>query len=383
MPDRITELPRRLLRRGPIHAWWLARQTRRWERAYCNEILRPSPKPAAAATPPSFSTSAPLRTILCIADCMCEEQYLAPELRKLAAVILFDLRPVLQAKPASQPESEAVATAISAFAQAQAQLAPDVILFYARPKLLSEEVFHTLRQRWRCPLFGISMDDKMEFFPYGIFRVGGGDDYQQWARKFDLNLTNCLPATDWYRQRGLPCLYVPNGFHRPDGLRPPESLGYKHEFSFLGSSKPERRAVIDRLLAAGVPIQLFGAGWPSSQWVDDPNAIYRLTQINLGIGLASPSLTLTTLKGRDFECPGVGACYLTTYSWELANLYDVGKEILCYQSVEELIEMFTWYRRRPEECLRIAQAAWRRCGEEHTWEQRYRKVFQQTGFKLA
>jgi hypothetical protein len=68
--------------------------------------------------------------------------------------------------------------------------------------------------------------------------------------------------------------------------------------------------------------------------VENPNSVFRDSQINLGIGFASPSFTLTTVKGRDFECPGVGACYLTTYNWELPLHYELGKEILCYRSVE-------------------------------------------------
>jgi spore maturation protein CgeB len=161
----------------------------------------------------------------------------------------------------------------------------------------------------------------------------------------------------------------------------PTSAAFKYQFSFVGSKKPEREVVINELLRLNVPIHLFGGGWPNSHWVK-PNTIYRETQINLGIGLASPSLTLTTTKNRDFECPGVGACYLTTYNWELLNFYELGEEILCYRNVEELIEMYSWYSKRPAECLRIAQAAWRRCSAEHTWEQRFRKVFQTVGFKL-
>src|SRR5262249_7775585 len=148
------------------------------------------------------------------------------------------------------------------------------------------------------------------------------------------------------------------------------------------SKKPERVQIINALFKAGVPIKLWGSGWPNSGWVADPNQVFRETQINLGIGFASPSLTLTTLKGRDFECPGVGACYLTTYNWELAAHYELGKEILCYRSLEELIEMHGYYRKRPAECLRIAQAAWRRCTCDHTWEIRFRRIFQEAGFQL-
>jgi hypothetical protein len=44
--------------------------------------------------------------------------------------------------------------------------------------------------------------------------------------------------------------------------------------------------------------------------------------------------------------------------------------------------MYSWYSRRPQECLKIAQAAFRRCAAEHTWEKRFRKIFEQTGFSL-
>ena len=201
------------------------------------------------------------------------------------------------------------------------------------------------------------------------------------APKFDLNITNCLPATDWYRQAGCAVIYSPQGVHLTPDLKRPDSAKFKYDFSFLGSRKPERETVINQLREAGIPITLFGAGWPKSQWVDNANAVFRSTQINLGIGLASPSLKVTTVKGRDFECPGVGACYLTSYNWELPLHYELGKEILCYRNVEELIEIYAYYHKRPEECLKIAQAAWRRSVAEHTWELRFRRIFRHVGFK--
>jgi spore maturation protein CgeB len=132
----------------------------------------------------------------------------------------------------------------------------------------------------------------------------------------------------------------------------------------------------------GISINLFGSGWPGGKWVDKLYTIYRNSQINLGIGLANSSFTLTSLKGRDFTCPGVGACYLTTYNWEIPIHYELGKEILCYRSFEELIEQYVFYRKRPEACLKIAQAAWHRGAAEHTNEIRFRKLFREMGFKV-
>jgi len=357
------------------------RRSHQWETAYCAELAKTHSQPVAAPVAPAIlAPSGELRSILLIADCMWEQNDLVPEFGRIAPTRLLDLRPKLKHQPLTQLR-ELVVTTVRDFTQANPDYSPDVILFYARPLLLSEEVLQVLRSRWRCPLLGMNLDDKLQFFPYGIFSAQD-ENYQHWAGKFDLNISNCLPATEWYRERGLPVIYSPQGVHRPAGMTEPDSSAFQHTFGFLGSIKPERELVIEHLRRAGVPIKLFGAGWPNGQWVEDANAVFRATQLNLGIGLASPSKALTTVKGRDFECPGVGACYVTTFNWELPLHYEIGKEILCYRSVEELIEIYTYYHRRPEDCLKIAQAAWRRCSAEHTWEKRFRRIFREVGFHV-
>lgn len=350
------------------------------DKAYIGRVVKSVAEPLAPERPPAVTGDGAVRQILLIADCMWEQNDLVPELALIAPTQTLDLRPALKRRSGDAPESGIVLRTMQEFIAANPRYEPDVILFYARPLLLSEEIFDLLRRTWKCPLLGMNLDDRMQFFPYGIFSAGD-DNYQYWARKVDLNITNCLPATDWYRQIGCPVVYSPQGVHLTPDLTVPMSHDFKYDFSFLGSKKPEREGLVGQLRGAGISINLFGAGWRNSQWVSDPNQVFRSSQINLGIGLASPSLALTTVKGRDFECPGVGACYLTTYNWELPLHYELGKEILCYRNFEELVELYAFYRKRPEECLKIAQAAWRRSVAEHTWEKRFRKIFRQLGFK--
>ena len=365
--------------RGPVLERWVERRGRQLDEAYCGQIVRSLAAPLKPA--PSFTAPGALRQILVIADCLWEHNSLVPELARIAATSTLDLRPLLKKKPRGQSEAELLVEAVERLPRAEPKLSPDVILLYARPTLLSEAVFACVRRTWHCPLFGMNLDDKLQFFPLGVL-AEGNDDYAHWAGKFDLNLTSCLPATDWYRQRGHACLYVPPGVHQPPGLAPPRDTSFQYQFSFVGAKRIERLAIVERIRSEGISIQLFGQGWPASRWVENLNAVYRRSQLNLGIGFPTPSATLTNLKGRDFECPGAGACYLTTYNWELPLHFDLGKEILCYRSVEELIELYAYYHRRPEECLKIAQAAWRRCAAGHTWERRFRKVFREAGFKV-
>jgi hypothetical protein len=385
----LVELIRKNLRkhlRGPLRRWWVLRKYRRLDKAYIKKLAGETSVPEIQSpTPRVFSITRPgnsLQSILFIADCMWEKNELVPELEKIAPVTTLDLRPSLEFHADTQPNHHVVLEAVREFLRLPTHSEPNVILFYARSLLLSEEVFALLRKRWQAPLFGMNLDDKIEFFDYGVFSAGN-DNYQLWARQFDLNLTSSVTALNWYQRQGLPAHYLAMGFHpSAETAEPPVSARFERPISFVGSCKPERERIVKALKDARIPIALFGNGWPDGRWIEKSASIYRSSQLNLGVGFATASGGIGNLKARDFECPGSGACYLTTYNWELALHYDIGKEILCYRSTEELLEMYFHYSKRPEECLRIAQAAHRRCAAEHTWERRFRKVFREVGFKV-
>lgn len=370
----------RLVLRGRLLQWWIQRKVGRIERIYTRELVRASTGRPAPERPPALAPGTRLRRLLFISDIMWEGKELVPELQKICPVETLDLRPILRQAADELPPRDVVVAALRDFIGSHGSYEPDVIFFYARGSLLSGEAFHLLRQKWKCPLLGMNLDEKTEFLPYQVF-THASDNYQKWGGNFDLNVTNVRAVVDWYADRGWPVHYMPEGYHPKFSDAPPSlPTAYTHELSFVGSKRPEREVLMERLQALNLPIKPLGFGWPDSSGAAQPELVYRASMMNLGIGYASPSLALTTLKTRDFECPGAGACYLTTYNWELALHYDLGREILCYRSEEELVEMFSFYRRRPDECARIAVAAWRRCLAEHTWEKRFRDLFRHLGW---
>ncbi len=309
---------------------------------------------------------------------MWEQQSLIPELEKIAEVCICDLSVCLRGEVVSL--ADAVIEKLRDFLAASGPAKPDAVIFYARSPLLSEEAFSLLRLHSACPLIGMNLDDKTSFLPYAQFS-DQNDNYGHWAPRFDVNLSSSRVVLDWYRQIGANAIFMAEGFHPDTEAQPPASGSvFQHPVSFVGSRKHEREPIIRAVQKRGIPIALFGNGWPDSQWVESANRVFAASQINLGIGLATPSLT--ALKARDFECPGAGGCYLTTWNWEFPELFEVGREILCYRNAEELIEMLGYYLPRPEECIRIAQAGWQRCQRDHTWERRFREVFRTLGFQV-
>jgi predicted nucleic acid-binding protein len=376
---RLRQTLSRLLLRGPLRAWWLRRKSLQVEALCLARMAAAGATPPAEARPPAPPPRPPLRKLLFIADILWEAAELVPELEKIAAVETLDLRPALRAVPEGEATAPAVARALATFLREPRAQGADAVLLYAAGAHLSDVAFALLRQACPGPLIGMNLDDKVQFWHYPPYR-GGGHHYRRWVTRFDLNLTNSKIAAGWYRDAGAACLFMPPAMRAPRGVGRPAAADFKHQLSFVGSPKPDREILVARLRAAGLPVTLFGRGWPDSRWEPDTVAIYRASQLNLGFGLATPNLA--TLKNRDFECPGSGACYLTSYNWELAEWWDIGREILCYRNAEELIEIVSWYRNRPQDCLAIAQAAWDRAAREHTWEIRFRAIFTRLGFRL-
>lgn len=373
-----------LILRGPVLNWWALKRAKQTDSVFLRNVVKEMQQPLRAEAAEASKTldlpKTALRRILFIGDFMWEQDQLFPELKKICQLDILDLRPAIKGKPDG---AMIIPAKIAEYARTTRSQEPDLILLYLRPSLLSEEVFSAVRSNWSCPLLGMNLDDRVEFFPNGILQ-SGNDDYARWICSFDLNLTSSLSSLDWYRRRGANVRYFPQGF-KPDAkfALPPVLSDFEIPVSFVGSWKPERGEVIDNLAQYGIHPALYGRGWPEGQWIEDPATVFRSSQINLGIGYASASAKIANAKGRDIECPGAGACYLTTYHWELSEMFEIGKEVLAYRNVEELLEMLSFYTRRPDSCLKIAKAAHRRAHAEHTWEKRWRDLFKEMAFETA
>lgn len=78
---------------------------------------------------------------------------------------------------------------------------------------------------------------------------------------------------------------------------------------------------------------------------------------------------------RDFEAPMSRTCFLTGATEEIAEFYEVGKEIDTYHALEELVEKTKFYLARPAEAERLREAGYRRALRDHTWKNRFEELF--------
>jgi len=85
------------------------------------------------------------------------------------------------------------------------------------------------------------------------------------------------------------------------------------------------------------------------------------------------------LRLRDFEAPMCRTCYLTGYSEELGEFYDVGREVDAYRSSEELVEKTRFYLSHPIEAKKLREAGYQRARHDHTWAKRFQQLFRGIG----
>jgi hypothetical protein len=338
-----------------------ARLTRRYLTNLCRSDLSAVHLPDGTRPRPARAVP---ETIWLIADLYWEPDELIPELAKIGAVTTTDLSS-LRHEPTPREQ------VVELVRRAGADLQPGLILLYAREGFLSEALFDLLRGK-NAPVWGMNVDDKIDFFVDETNPHHGRDGYRRWAKCFDLNLTGCPVMVGPYAEAGGRVVYCPPGYHfRPEFAqpRPPQV----DQVAFVAAWRETRGALVEHLAEFGISVATHGPGWPGGTMVAEPWRLYRAAQITLGDGL-TPQACTTNLKPRDFQTPGANTCYLTTYNWELAEQFEIGREILCYRNADELVEMLAYHRGRPERCRAIAQAGFERARADHTWEKRFLRL---------
>jgi len=79
---------------------------------------------------------------------------------------------------------------------------------------------------------------------------------------------------------------------------------------------------------------------------------------------------------RVFDVPACAGFLLTDHLEVLHELFDVGKEIVVYEDLEEIPEKVRYYLRHPEQREKIARQGRERVLKEHTYRHRLQKIVQ-------
>ncbi len=315
--------------------------------------------------------------------------HLLPDLRSLGTVSLFDyvslgylpeeFYSTRWNRKRMARRRDMVDRMLSAFREVHKKQPVDWVLCYGGGHSISASVIQQITKETGVPTVNMSFDDKQGWSGPNVGEHCHGS--RDITPVFDVFFTSAQVTCEWHAVVGGRGIYMSEGFD--NSYHHPRPVDQDIPVSFVGAAYGYRPAVIKYLRDSGIPISVFGAGWPDSHYTDDPVDIFARSQINLGLGGIGYSESLTNVKARDFEVPGTGGgVYLTSFNPDLARHFVVGREISCYRNREEMVELIRFYLSHPEEAREISRRGRDRCLQEHRWLHRYRRILEILGVFL-
>jgi hypothetical protein len=254
---------------------------------------------------------------------------------------------------------------LDAFHQAHAEKPVDLVFAYGNHFEFDPETFRAISAAG-VPVVDLCLDDKHIFLPKPVPWPNG---QKPLIGSVDVHLTNSPDSMRWYLGEGVPAYFMPQGV---------DTEIFRHlevektiDVLFVGQRYGMRARLVDAIRAAGVEVECYGSGWGTRR-ISDEEMIekYNRARVNLGIGGTGASERMTCIKGRDFEVPATGSLYLTSYNPELAPLYGIGSEIVCYANEIDCVELVRYYLEQSDEAEQIAARGHERTLRDHTWEKR-------------
>ena len=198
-------------------------------------------------------------------------------------------------------------------------------------------------------------------------------------------------------QKGVNHHYLPMAAdpekHKPVSLSEPEIEEFGSDISFMGAGYPNRRVFLQTLL--NDDFKLWGTEWDMNSplagklqrsggriSVDDYVKIFNASKININLhswmepGIFNPRGDF--VNPRTFEIAACGGFQLCDPRIELPNLFEIGKEIITFDSAEDFNRKKDYYLKNPEERGKIAEAGRQRVLRDHSYLHRMRDVLKIT-----
>jgi spore maturation protein CgeB len=179
---------------------------------------------------------------------------------------------------------------------------------------------------------------------------------------------------------GLPVYYLPEACN-PRWHRPFTAAGTEPYLVIAGNMYPSRVKLLERLIAKGIPLKLYGSKLP--RWLGETpvqeahtgRCIVREEKARVFRSAAGVLNTLhpaeiAGVNARLFEATGCGAAVITEFRPTVPELFAVGDEVLVFHDFDELVDQATRLLDEAGLTATLGDAATQRAHRDHTYDLR-------------
>jgi spore maturation protein CgeB len=191
------------------------------------------------------------------------------------------------------------------------------------------------------------------------------------APAFDIHLVNNAACLEMYRSWGLSSVHFwPLGSQVfpeevADLTQERVADGRLRDLSvalFCERNAAHRLKRLDALAAAFPDGRFAGRGWPSGfASLETMRDAYRRAQIGVNVHNSTGPVNF-----RTYELPAFGVMQLCDNRAFLPRVFEVGREVVAYDTMTEAIDLARYYLAHPDEQRAIALAGWQRWKRDYT-----------------
>ena len=248
------------------------------------------------------------------------------------------------------------------------------------------EMYHPKYMFYPAGSYDISTDTLMRLREIGCIVVGRFedddyrfDDHSKWLIPYlDYCITNVPGRVPQYEALGARCIPLPIEGHNEAIWQRLPHIPKKFDVSFAGLVYPHRHKLLESLRGLGIPVQVFdNTGGGNLLSLRDLVWVINATRINLNLTLDRYVPGLRQTKGRLFEVTLSGGFVLTECAPDLEKYFEVGREIVCFDTVEDAAEKISYYLQHPDEREAIAECGYKRACRDYTSKVIFRDLFLQ------
>jgi hypothetical protein len=249
----------------------------------------------------------------------------------------------------------------------------DVVMGQMWANYISNESLEWARKKGIL-IINVSMDDRLPEH-WGIKR-GINLGAIGLSSSTDMVLTTSSETCGWYGVNGCPAIYWPLASD-PEVFKSRKEAVRDIDVLFIGNRYGYRTKVIKGLKKAGINVSCYGKGWDNGPVMSKEMALlFKRAKIMLGIGTIGHCEDVYTLKLRDFDAPMSGALYITHRNPDLLEMFEEGKDIECYETINEAATKIKFYLNNPENLKKIADNGSKLATKRDTWDKRLTDTFQ-------
>jgi hypothetical protein len=248
------------------------------------------------------------------------------------------------------------------------------VFFYADPSNLTPDLFEGLA-RLGCWTILMGLDDRHTFAR--LVRPGGAvAGVEAIAPHVDLYWTTWRAGTLLHHSIGSRAWM--GGYGADPRYFRPVDPAEEYDVLFIGQSYGIRREFIGRLRRWGIRVECRGFGWDNTAFLpfDETVRLFSRAKIVLGMSNVANFEDVAIMKGRDFEIPMCGACYVTQYCEEIGDFFHLGRDIACYATARECAEILHGLLRDEPRRAALRRNALQQSLEHNTWDRRLSEMYE-------